>query len=789
MALKLESPSVSRGILGAVDPPPDGPKLSTASKADIYEIVFREPGGVSLAARALDKVLYPKGLAWIRLLSSGQGRQVDAAQEARSWRNHGLTALYDLAEWGDVPKSKVDDFIKAAAGSGVVQVEIPWEDEKKGWAARIFPWEQLLALATKEERLASGTRLFSVVRLLKGATPRGGERDGTVFAVTADAEHLGYNFEAERLAIEKASGIPLRLARIPSLESVADLFSTPSPRRLHLVSDFIEEDDRRASTSKGMRDDQEISRVAGRVAASGAELVIYSSCYSGRRLAPLTVAQGADYALGFHGLVMDASLPGFFSGFYGELAKGPDLLAALRAGLVSNALQPNPHDLGCVTLWSAVSLIDHPVPDETPKNPATTEPAAVETISPDSVEDALLVSCVIEESLNYSVLHNNRGGLFTTFSIRKTKSGRVEPLEISVRLVTGLDQPAECRFYTKMPVAADQPSLDLGPNIILPLGSQLLRQRGESILGTVEVTIKCGRIQVFHKMQSIKLLPCDEWRDDETGRHLLPSFVFPRDPAVREVISAAQPFLRALRDHPQAGFDGYQDGSARSVILQTRAIWSALQHTLRLDYVNPPPSYTKASQRLRTPEEILRARRGTCIELTLMLASCWEHVGIYPVIFLTRGHAFAGFWTSIGARRDFVAGLDKLMQHAKLEEPAKAGARSRKTAGAAGLLRRVLDTPPPLAAPAGNRAAFEKPWMFVEAYLLAAIRSAVEEGSLASLETTYIPLQRPYAEALRDSGELLAQVPAGFFEGMIDVQTARDKGVTPMSILFQGVVA
>ncbi len=170
-------------------------------------------------------------------------------------------------------------------------------------------------------------------------------------------------------------------------------------------------------------------------------------------------------------------------------------------------------------------------------------------IQPADIESALPVICVLEETLNYSVLHNSRGGLFKVFVVTKIKEGKMDPLEVSVRFDTGLDRLAECHFFVKLPVEADRQQ-DLAASVTVPLGSQLLRQRGEALLGTVEVAIKCGSVQVFHKLQSIRLLPCDEWRDDETGRHLLPSFIFPRDPAVRDILTAAQPFLRTICDDP-----------------------------------------------------------------------------------------------------------------------------------------------------------------------------------------------------------------------------------------------
>nr|MCR4779492.1 DUF3320 domain-containing protein [Ruminiclostridium sp.] len=36
--------------------------------------------------------------------------------------------------------------------------------------------------------------------------------------------------------------------------------------------------------------------------------------------------------------------------------------------------------------------------------------------------------------------------------------------------------------------------------------------------------------------------------------------------------------------------------------------------------------------------------RGTCLDLTLLFASCLEQVGLNPLVILVRGHCFAGFW-------------------------------------------------------------------------------------------------------------------------------------------------
>ena len=43
---------------------------------------------------------------------------------------------------------------------------------------------------------------------------------------------------------------------------------------------------------------------------------------------------------------------------------------------------------------------------------------------------------------------------------------------------------------------------------------------------------------------------------------------------------------------------------------------------------------------------MITRRRGTCHDLAVLLASCMEHVGINPLIYLIRGHTFVGFWKS-----------------------------------------------------------------------------------------------------------------------------------------------
>ena len=158
----------------------------------------------------------------------------------------------------------------------------------------------------------------------------------------------------------------------------------------------------------------------------------------------------------------------------------------------------------------------------------------------------------------------------------------------------------------------------------------------------------------------VDLLAVDEWLDTDTERTLLPSFVLPGDPIVPRIIDAAQRYLVALLDDAGPGSTATSRSRRRPT---TRTRWwkprcgrsgrhSAQDFSVR--YINPPPTYTKDSQRLRTPSDVIEGRRGTCIDLALLTMACLEYIEVYPVIFLLGGHAFPGYWRSPIAQREFV---------------------------------------------------------------------------------------------------------------------------------------
>jgi len=257
----------------------------------------------------------------------------------------------------------------------------------------------------------------------------------------------------------------------------------------------------------------------------------------------------------------------------------------------------------------------------------------------------------------------------------------------------------------------------------------------------------------------VRLLPVDQWRDNDRDGQWLPSFVLPRDPAVGGLIDKAQRYVRVLRDDPSAGFDGYQSVDKKAadpyidVDRQVQAIWSMIVHDLGLGYVNPPPGYSNEldSQRLRTPSMVVKDRSGTCLDLALLFAACLELVDIYPVIFLLNGHAFPGYWRSDELHQEFNKMSGDFTDDLRTEDKEKT-----KVAGA----QRAKWWP--------RRASYDE------------IKRRVRMGHLVPIETVWLTEHSGFWDAVDGGRDNLKSKKE--FHSMLDIVRARQSDVTPLPI-------
>lgn len=491
---------------------------------------------------------------------------------------------------------------------------------------------------------------------------------------------------------------------------------------------------------------------------------------SGARLAALAVAGGAQAALGFQDTFDDALAELLFATLYEEWRESRgDVLLAFR--LAMDALRNQQRNLRGtgVVLWSEASLVEpltrtkasarsaSEVVNKRREDLALEEQKAVQpgTLTADNLDEWLTVKIHPHKELNYSLLHNNRE-LFSAFEINKHKLGCIRDVDVRVELHAG----AEAYPYRKTVDLVGKVT-DLNPDIRVPLTSALLRSTHERMYTSLLVEIMVNGLVLTRDTHRVALLPADEWRDDESAYSWLPSFVLPRDPQVARIIALAQRYLVVLADDTAAGFDGYQSINERTddfttVDQQVQAIWWAIVQDMQLGYINPPPTYTESSQRLRTPSQIVEGKAGTCIDLTLLLASCLEYVEIYPVVFLFEGHACPGYWRSEKARRDF-------RDMRKRESRALALGLS-----AADVQSGAVSAQTP------------SEQFYVLGNAFGEVRQNIRDGVLVPVEAVSLTGSMSLWQAEEQGRENFAR--RSEFEAMIDIRYARESGITPLPI-------
>ena len=505
-------------------------------------------------------------------------------------------------------------------------------------------------------------------------------------------------------------------------------------------------------------------------------LVVFNFFNSAARLASLAVSRGVEWAIGFQDQFNEELAERFLSFFYTQLDwSDVNTAIAFRSAFEHVRGQPQHHQGSGVVHWSTVPLLTSKSAAEhvnkTIKKinePTDQEPELLQAdnVKPGEVGKLIKVTIKQLNEINYSTLHNNKE-LFDKFTIAlvsgpNSSRGRRRIVQ-GIAVTVSLDVGSGIATYQQT-LDVEDPPTDLSRCIHLPLTSTLTRAIHESINTSMLVDVCWENHVLYRESLRVRLTPVDQWRDSESDRRWLPSFVFPRDPAVSELVDKAQRYVRVLRDDPASGFDGYQSVnptnpvSTEEVDLQVQAIWSTIVHEMGLAYINPPPGYGGSldSQRLRTPSMVRDYHSGTCIDLALLFAACLELIDVYPVIFLLKGHAFPGYW-----RWD--------AYHEEFRRPEFDSSQST-----------FSDFAEDARGAEGN----DNGWFFKQDTRLEIVRY-IQEGKLVPLETVRMTENCGFWEAVEAGGENFADPTE--FEAMVDIKLARDQSVTPLPILGEQV--
>jgi hypothetical protein len=678
------------------------------------------------------------------------------------------------------------------AKSRVAQVVIPYLREQIGWELRVFPWEFVLSVATRDVRRGEPLTILRRLAHVRPKTRQAARSPKSILYIESAPGPLAqeYSFDSERALVQATIGseeVSWHELRNPTRQLLQKEIVRLKPDVVHLAgfdthqglqlirATESEDGDGRATTTEleparkdgyilageatalDLVDAEDLAAIV--CAAPGKPLLVSCSLWnSASRICPMLIAAGATAAIGFQDSFADELVESFFASFYRHLRHES---WTLRDAFIAAWEKLRQHPSGLVgtgiVLWSEDALV---APGAEKKATAvrmrrmkTDVERDVELVldpAREQIDEIVTLTITPIEELNYSLLHNRRP-LFEDFKLVNRKRGRITNLSVTVDLNAGswsFPFRRQCDLVDE---------LDLKSEIHASLTADLVRSVRESVSTSLFVEMTWHDQVLYRDTHRVRLLPPDQWRDTNQDRIWLPCFVLPRDPAVGALVEKAHRYVRVLRDDPGAGFDGYQsvdstrEDPTEEVDLQVQALWSAILHEWQLGYINPPPTYSRGldSQRLRTPSAVLAGRSGTCIDLTLLMAACLELVDIYPVIFLLDGHAFPGYWRSDEAHQEFLQ-----VQEARVDEPID----PRGTVVAGTQAERWVS----------GRLAYDE------------IVRQVDQGHLVPIESVKLTENCGFWAAVEAGKENLR--PRREFHSMIDVLSARFDRITPLPL-------
>ena len=239
------------------------------------------------------------------------------------------------------------------------------------------------------------------------------------------------------------------------------------------------------------------------------------------------------------------------------------------------------------------------------------------------------------DTLNYAMVLN-RIPFLRKITVKNETERDLEQLEVSVSFQENIAKP----FTRTLDVLPSGLEVDLG-QITVELNPEDLFHLTEAMTALMKIEISEEGKVLMEETREVHVLSYNEWQGMDTMPEVLTAFVTPNHPAIDNILVEASHILKESGKDPS--FEGYQKGDINRVREQVHAIFIALKNQ-EITYIGPPASFVARGQRVRLSSEVLKKKMGTCLDLTLLFASCLEAVSIHPLIILIKGHSFLGYW-------------------------------------------------------------------------------------------------------------------------------------------------
>jgi len=175
---------------------------------------------------------------------------------------------------------------------------------------------------------------------------------------------------------------------------------------------------------------------------------------------------------------------------------------------------------------------------------------------------------------------------------------------------------------------------------LMPVASKLMTLT-EAVQTSFCITVTVGGKTILQQSLPVMLMAYDQWHGTTTMPELLASFVTPNHPSIPAICHRASQYLEEVTGYRD--LDPYLSMDCQRITSQIESVYRALLDE-DITYCITPPSFEASGQRIRLVDKILKDKLGNCIELSLLLCSCLEFIGIRTVMVLYPQHAIMGAW-------------------------------------------------------------------------------------------------------------------------------------------------
>lgn len=162
--------------------------------------------------------------------------------------------------------------------------------------------------------------------------------------------------------------------------------------------------------------------------------------------------------------------------------------------------------------------------------------------------------------------------------------------------------------------------------------------------GRIEAVLQNSAGEVIAKaFNDVNILAANQWKATplQLGLEMLAAHVQPNATAISGLMLDVSDRLNAATG--RSAIDGYQSENPERVDAIAQAVYDAMR-ARDVRYAEPPASWGLDGQKIRTPQEVLDGRLGTCLDTAVTMAAALEQAGINTTLWALKGHALLGYW-------------------------------------------------------------------------------------------------------------------------------------------------